>query len=236
MIATKPMPDQPPKPPAPPDPPAEPTEEFGWDSLEEEEEVPPDPLEEPWPAEDEEGTTWEDEPLLETEATEEDWATMEVEEGEQESFGDDPETAEFPPEEWPEEVEESTDNDWIEEEASTVTVGWNEQASLPTWGIHKVPARCRTGLETSTLYVSLRPGLPGRVTLVLGDQTVDVGVGEMDNELVAMTLVRLVGREFEATLRIVGTSGPPHLVLGRDVLAGRFLVDAGLTWTQRRSD
>jgi len=225
------MPDTPAK---PPEPPAEPPEERDWDLLDDDSETTPEDTGDPWSQSDDDGTALDEEPLLEPDEPPDSWPA--IDDGDQPLDDvdlDDPDTDPGERDVWEDDAGTASDQDWLNESDGPVVVGWSERASLPAWGIHRVPARCSTDQETSALYVELRPGLPGRVTLVLGDQTVDACVGELGDELVALTLVRLVGREFQTTLRLVGTSGPPHLVLGRDVLAGRFLVDPSLTWTHR---
>ena len=219
------MPERPAKPrPEPPD--------LGWDELDEEEVPPPDPFDEVWPEDDEDDADWSEEPA-EEEADEDDWA-----DAEQADDADDADEAfESPggdtveePEAWETEPEEEDgEEDWALELEGPVIVGWSERVSLPAWGIHRLPARCATDCETSTLYAELRPGVPGRVTLLLGSQSVDVAVGQHAGDLLARTVLRLGGAENEATLRLVATAGPPSVVVGRDVLAGRYLVDAART-------
>ena len=231
MMAAFLMPDPPAK---PPELPAEPPEELVWDTLDEDSVSTPDPLDDPWPEGEDKGGAWDEEPLTEDGEPVSTWGVSD----DDDPLDDQPEPDELRTNEvelglWEDEGDAASDEEWLKEAVGPVVVGWSERASLPSWGIHRLPARCSTDQETSSLHVDLRTGLPGRATLVLGDKTVDAGVGELGDELVALTLVRLVGREFQATLRLVGTSGPPHLVLGRDVLAGRFLVDPSLTWTQR---
>lgn len=208
---------------------------MGWDLLDDDTQPAEDPADEPWSASDDEDATWEDDPLVPEEAPDEDWALP----GEGAEEFAETESRPLSPgptlEDWAQESTEPEPEGWQGETDGPVVVGWSERASLPTWGIQRLPTRCSTDQEMSSLYVELRPGLPGRVTLVLGEQTVDVGVGERGDDLVARTRIKLVGLEFEATLRICGTSGPPHMVIGRDVLAGRFLVDPSLSWTQRSS-
>ncbi len=227
------MPDTPDKPPAPKPPPPE---DLGWDELTAEQPPEPDPLDGPWSTGDEEGTEgWEEEPSADPEPGVDEWEEDAGETALDDNALDRPPTyADDEPEAWAEDPDDpGIDGGWLQEADAPVIAGWSERASLPAWGIHNLPARLSTIQETSTLHVDLRPGLPGRVTLVLGEQTVDAGVGQLGEDLVARTTVRVVGKDVEATLRLVGTSGPPRLVLGRDLLAGNFLVDPSLSWTGR---
>jgi hypothetical protein len=225
------MPETPPKPPPLP---VAPDEEMGWDLLDDFDETPADPFDEDWSEVDDEGTDWQEKPGGEADGNGGDWEALEGAAQGSGTPGDGESASHSGPEDWADEEDlDGPEDTWPSEMEGPTIVGWSERASLPVWGIHHLPTRCSTDQETSTLHVMLRPGLPGRATLVLGDQSIDVGVGGVSDDLVALTTLRLLGQEFEATLRLVGTTGQPHLILGRDVLAGRFLVDPSLAWTQR---
>ena len=139
--------------------------------------------------------------------------------------GDDPPSKE---EQWAveDENEELDDSLWVD----LVTVGWMERAAFPEWGVHDLKAWCATARETSSLHGQLRQVAPGRIALSLGQGELDLPLVPDTEELQVELVVLLGGLRFPTKLTLVATSGPPHLVLGRDALAGRFLVDPSRSW------
>ena len=135
-----------------------------------------------------------------------------------------------PPEEeqWAleDESDEISDSLWME----LVTVGWMERVAFPEWGVKDLKTWCATGRETSSLHGEMRQVVPGRISLSLGKSELDLPLVPDSEELEVELVVLLAGARFSAKLTLVATSGPPHLVLGRDALAGRFLVDPSRSW------
>jgi hypothetical protein len=132
--------------------------------------------------------------------------------------------------EWTEEPQEDEDNglegllDIVPPE-TPIIIGWNTRVDLPRWGIADIAARCSTDIDASTLRVEVKPGDEGNIVLVLQDQDITVPVSERDGELVVRMTLLIANRTFPADLRLRATSGATLVILGRDALAGRFLVD-----------
>ena len=111
------------------------------------------------------------------------------------------------------------------------TVPWQTYCSMPTWGIHRVKVQCDTYSPHSTLYGTFRQTVAGKIAMDLGQQTIDLPAMELEGDTVVSIEVNVEGQLFQIAARLTATSGPISLRLGRDVLAGRFLVDAA-----KRSD
>jgi hypothetical protein len=145
------------------------------------------------------------------------------------SHKDDP-ADKLPPQEeqWAveDENEEIDDSLWMD----LVTVGWMERVAFPEWGVQDLKTWCATGRETSSLHGEIRQVAPGRIALSLGQGELDLPLVPDTEELEVELVVLLAGIRFPTKLTLVATSGPPHLVLGRDALAGRFLVDPSRSW------
>jgi len=127
---------------------------------------------------------------------------------------------------------------WIEEEDDDdaldwgilVTVGWMELSAFPEWGVADVRTHCATHHEISSLHGELHQPAPGRVGLSLGKSLLDLPLITGTQDLVVELEILLSGVRFRTQLSLIATSGPPLLVLGRDALAGRFLVDPSRSW------
>jgi hypothetical protein len=124
------------------------------------------------------------------------------------------------------------ENDEIDESLWTglVTVGWMERVAFPEWGVKDLKTCCATSRETSSLHGEIRQVAPGRISLSLGQGELDLPLVQDTEALEVEMVVLLGGIRFPTKLTLVATSGPPHLQLGRDALAGRFLVDPSRSW------
>ena len=106
-----------------------------------------------------------------------------------------------------------------------IIIGWSTRVDLPRWGIADIAARCSTDIDASMLRVEVKPGDEDNIVLVLQDRDITVPVSERDGELVVRMTLLVANRTFPADLRLRATSGATLVILGRDALAGRFLVD-----------
>lgn len=104
---------------------------------------------------------------------------------------------------------------------SRAVAGVEERALLLVGGAaHPLPATLATGLAGAVLAGPLDSPSPGQARLRLGQEWVEAGPQGLPAQVV------VGGERFEVLLRLV--DGPaPRLVLGQDLLAGRFLVDPG---------
>ena len=212
------------KAPAPPKPksekPAQQPPEAGWQE-EWSEEVPLEPQpEQVWEHDEDTSdgdTDWEDEDLLSPDTVgdvdEEGWAPTE---GDWEDVSD-----------WddaiPDEPEHADPFDDLPDAPSIV--GWKTRVDLPGYGVAELPARCSTDCSTSTFHTEVHPGEPGHVRLKVQGAEFEVPVTDESGELVIQLTLMVSDKTFPLDLRIRATSGAPLLVLGRDALAGRFLID-----------
>lgn len=124
---------------------------------------------------------------------------------------------------WPVEGPAPTDDLTIR---SLPVLPWRLLVDLPEWGVRGVEARCAPSQDSSVLRVSLSPAVGGSVRLALGGG-LSVQVAEAQGHLLTTTAVKLPGGEPLVTFRLAATTGPPVVELGRDALAGRYLVDPG---------
>lgn len=111
------------------------------------------------------------------------------------------------------------------------TLGWSTRVNLPQWGVNGIRAHCATDRETSLLHGHFRQVAPGRISLDLGQGELDLPLVDGGSELVIELDLEIRKRTFVVQLELVATQGPPLLLLGRDALAGRFLVDPSRSWT-----
>lgn len=117
-----------------------------------------------------------------------------------------------------------------EEEASALPrgltlVGWRERALLPEHGI-ALEALLDTGSAITHLRGVLlgREGDRGRVAVE--GRELEVAVEEEGGVLVLRLPLELGGQRLELRALVERADGGPPLRLGRDALAGRFVVDA----------
>ena len=208
------MPDQPGKPKDPTRRPDGWDEELDWgDDLSAEPE--PGTDDELW-ADDsgEEALTW-DEELLEEPASPDDMEWEETEVGDWDEELD-----------WGDELAQATETELqIEElEAEPVVVGWSAEAVLPDFDHARVPVRCSTDSPTTSFFVTFHVAGQDAVVDFRGVERTCPLLGA-DGELVVSVRLLLAGVDLTVPARLRATSGDPRLELGRDTLAGRFLVD-----------
>ena len=133
---------------------------------------------------------------------------------------------------------------------SLLLVGWKEYVDFPDWGVQRVKAKVDTGARTSALDVARchlehrSDGLFARLELVLNRRRPDRLVA-VETPVLRMVWVKNSGgsREerplIETTLRLgtvekrirLTVTDRSHMLipmlLGREALAGSFVVDAG---------
>lgn len=111
------------------------------------------------------------------------------------------------------------------------TVGYWERVDLPDLGVKGLDALCDTSASRSSLRVLRAPQLDegGPFALLdLGNEDVPVDLEEWEDARLLRTRIRVRGVMLEASLVVETCNGPATVVLGRDLLAGRFVVDVSL--------
>jgi hypothetical protein len=137
-----------------------------------------------------------------------------------------------------------------EPEGSLVVVGWREWAGLPGLGIARVKAKIDTGARTSALHAnSIETFERGRTTLVRFDVTGEAETvpwhespvadrrlirssnGETELRFVIRTELWLAGRTWPVEISLTNRERMDlPMLIGREALAGRALVDADKSW------
>jgi hypothetical protein len=126
-------------------------------------------------------------------------------------------------------------------------IGRAESVSLPQFGIDVVPARIDTGAKTSALGVSDIIEKDDRLSFVLFDpnhvlytgeritinrysrRLVANSTGHVEERYVIKTSVILRGRRVKASFTLANRSSQVYSILvGRNILRGKFLVDVKL--------
>ena len=191
-----------------PAPPKKPTadESLDWAEQEEEEDSPPLEI---WP--EDEGPEFDD-----------DWGLQSTE------------THEDPPFDDLHDGTSEEDLDFSENPIEPTVVGHKEHASLPEHGIHLLLARFSTDAEFSSLHAAIQHSTQDRVVLHLDQVQLELTSHEIGEHLVVPLKVSIGNQTLEGELRLVATSGPPFLVLGRDMIAGQVLVDPASSWLQSK--
>jgi hypothetical protein len=115
-----------------------------------------------------------------------------------------------------------------------IVVGHKEHASLPDHGIHLLLARFSTDNEFSSLHAAIQQSTENRVLLLLDQAQIELTSHQLGENLVAPLRVTIGRETLQGELRLVATSGPPFLVLGRDMIAGHVLVDPASSWLQSK--
>lgn len=121
--------------------------------------------------------------------------------------------------------ETEVDEDLWSDIVDISTIPWQTYCSLPNWGIHRVKVQCDTFSPHSTLHGTFRHTVAGKIALDLGQQTIDLPAMDLEGETVVVIEVEVQGQLLQVAARLTATSGPISLRLGRDTLAGRFVVD-----------
>ena len=137
------------------------------------------------------------------------------------------------------------------------TLGWREWLALPDLGIPAIRAKLDTGARSSALHVEsletfrergalkvrfmVRPRRRGGrvmacVAPVTDRRPVTDSGGHRSERWFIQAGIELAGRQFVAEINLSDRHAMLFpLLLGRSALAGRFLVDAGLSYTCPRS-
>ncbi|SEQ41845.1 Uncharacterized conserved protein [Faunimonas pinastri] len=131
-----------------------------------------------------------------------------------------------------------------------IVVGWREWVSLPALGIGRIKAKIDTGAKTSALHADsiehfLRDGanwvrfdvigegenVPWHEAPVVGQRQVRSSNGRAELRTVILTRLVLAGHFWEAEVSLTnrGSMELPMLI-GREALAGRMLVDSACSW------
>jgi len=111
------------------------------------------------------------------------------------------------------------------------TIGWSTRANLPQWGVNGIRVHCATNREHSFLHGQFRQVAPGRISLDLGQGELDLPLVDGGSDLIIELELEIHQFSFVVKLELLATQGPPLLLLGRDALAGRYLVDPSRSWT-----
>ena len=129
-------------------------------------------------------------------------------------------------------------------------IGYLEQVDLPEWGVFGLVAKIDTGALTSALHVEnlarwdggwLTFDVPNPLAPERGVQHVEARVqrksevratsGITQERLVVVTQLRLGAQNCDIELGLVDRSQMNYpMLLGREALAGRYLVDAALSY------
>ena len=133
-------------------------------------------------------------------------------------------------------------------------VGWKEHISLPDWGVKGLRAKIDTGARTSAIHVAEIEMLPGDIarfevvvhernprktvwveTPLVREAVVKPSSGERQQRPVVKTRLRLGGQSFEIEATLVSRKGMRcRMLVGREALAGRFLVDTEHAYMYKR--
>jgi hypothetical protein len=116
----------------------------------------------------------------------------------------------------------------------SVIVGHRETVSLPEHGVQQLLARFATDAERSTLHGKIHQVVANHMTLELGQTVVELPAFEEQGTLFVALVVDLEGIRFSGNLQVVATSGPPFLILGRDLIAGQVVVDPSTAWVKSK--
>lgn len=121
---------------------------------------------------------------------------------------------------------------------SKTTIGRAETVSFPELGLFDVPARIDSGAKTSSIWASQIVEERGGIRVVFLDgetsavfrnvskRAVASSNGEVQIRYAVRILVSIAGRRVRATFTLADRSSQVYPVLiGRNVLRGKFLVD-----------
>lgn len=183
-------------------------------------------LPDPWPAESADGEDEADERWPEPPASDVDdrpWPELpETDEAPEGAWPAQPEPREPEPPDWDEPAEDPEPS--FGPEGEHVIVGAWEPVELLQPGPVRVEAHCDTGAAASALYGALERGAAGAV-LRLQDVATPLPCQPDGAPGRIRVALRIAGQCLEAELELCAPPGPATLRLGRDLLAGRALVD-----------
>jgi len=131
---------------------------------------------------------------------------------------------------WPGEEEEPLPEEGFEHERGRrdlepgrTILSYRETVVLA--GLGAVPAECHTGAAESHLLAGWKP-VGSAVRIRIGDRAVDLPLESPDGGRPAVVVaMEVAGVRLSARLRLDPADGPLRVVIGRDLLAGRFVVD-----------
>lgn len=132
-------------------------------------------------------------------------------------------------------------------------IGWREEAGLPDFGIERINAKIDTGAKTSAIHAfRIRETVIGGVDHVefylhpaqrrkkpevfcrapiAGRRTIRSSNGQEEERYVIETVLQLGPRRFRMDLTLTNRDAMGfRLLIGRDALARRFLVDPGASY------
>jgi len=140
------------------------------------------------------------------------------------------------------------------------TIGWREWVRIPDLGIRRIKAKLDTGAKSSCIHAfdveilnsdngagarvrfKIAPRQRNEETLVqvevplLEYRQVRSSTGHKTNRPVIRTPIRLAGQRFEIDLTLLDRSEMGfRMLLGRDALRERFVVDPALSYASRKA-
>ena len=136
------------------------------------------------------------------------------------------------------------------EDGTLATVGWREWAGLPRLGVARVEAKIDTGARTSALHADRielfeaegapwvrfdvfgeAASVPWHEAAVTDRRLVRSSNGEAGTRVVIATELDLAGRVWQIELTLTNREKMElPMLIGREALAGRVLVDADKSW------
>ncbi len=129
---------------------------------------------------------------------------------------------------------EGEDLAFFEKQLDPIVVGHREHVSLPDHGLHLILARFSTDSESSFFYADIHQAVANQITLRLEQVEIALPSVQEGDSLMVPVRIALGDRVFEGNVKLLATAGPPHFVLGRDLIAGQVLVDPSLDWVQSK--
>jgi len=126
-------------------------------------------------------------------------------------------------------------------------VGWREWVRLPDLGVRRLRTKFDTGARACALHAEeyhlkstlngnvirfkLRPKSKWREAPCIGYRTIKDTGGKVTERPVIRTMLEIGSECFETEICLVNRSAMRHrLILGRQAIAGRFIVDASRTF------
>lgn len=126
-------------------------------------------------------------------------------------------------------------------------IGWREWARLPGLGVRRLKTKIDTGARACALHAEeyqlkstsngdmirfkLKSKSKWRQAPCIGYRTIKDTGGRVTERPAIRTTLEIGGKKFEAEICLVNRSAMRHrLIIGRQVIAGRFIVDAGRTF------